>query len=660
MVALGVGALLLVAAAVPSGPARLASFFDAWGVADMKRRRRFVVVTAFVAAFLSLGYLSFYLRGGPRAPEAAVYWLEGRALSHGALRWSVADPAASFRTSIFPYGSPNRLAAPLAPGFPLLLGFGFLLGAPMIVGPLIAACLVAATWMLGHELAKAAGEPSERAEATARTAAGLSVLSVALRFHTCEALPYGAAALAVTVALACAMRARRLADPRWLTAAGAAVGAACAAAPWSSVAAGLVVVAVAARSERPARAVGRTVAAALPGVVFLVVAHRLATGFTFSASQATLLSAMAYARPATMRAALIAIGRTSLHGLRAHLADVANLEVIALAPIALAIGRTRTRAAAMPAVVLALSVAAHALQVLSHAPLAAEGVARWARAGLLAELLPIEHALVALSVARLFPPAIGRAAIAVLGLACVGFAVHVSYDHEQIATSGAGRPRYEPDVPRDAGITHGLVFFEDDEGYALAADPYATPSHDVLAARLRGDDHDRLLFDILGHPPAHRYVLPHTGAPTLPSFSAAAGDLWRFEAEADLVSPTATLVGSVGCGVDVHAVAVEAGASAIIELPIPRGAAPPERRTWQVMPRILDRGGKGTGTLDLFASPGGPPIAHFTWTEAGKSTRCFDLNQQPVELGGERARAWWVLSAQGGSAALDRTMLRSK
>src|SRR5580700_322344 len=187
MVALGMAVGLLIAAAAPAGPQRVASLLEAWGVADVARRRRFVVITAFAAAFLSLGYLSFYLRGGPRAPEAAVYWLQGRALSHGALQWPVPNPTASFRAPAFAFTPPNRLAAPFAPGFPLLLSIGFLLGAPMIVGPLLAAAL-------------------------ARTAAGLSVLSVALRFQTGEALPHGEAALAVTMALVCAMRARRTAD----------------------------------------------------------------------------------------------------------------------------------------------------------------------------------------------------------------------------------------------------------------------------------------------------------------------------------------------------------------------------------------------------------------------------------------------------------------
>jgi hypothetical protein len=659
-VALGVAVLLLAAAVSPGGPARVATFVEAWGVADIARKRRFVVVTAFAAAFLSLGYLSFYLRGGPRSPEAAAYWMQGRILSHGALHWTLPDPTASFRAPLFRFTAPNRLAGALAPGFPLLLSLGFLLGAPMIVGPLLAAALVVGTWLLGHEVAWTSGEPPAQAEGLARTAAGLSVVSVALRFQTSEALPHSAAALAVTMALVGAMRARRTGDARWFAAAGASVGAGCAAAPWSSVAIGVVVLAMIVRADRPARTALWAVLSFLPGALFLLAAQRAATGHAFVAAKGVAQSAMTFSFPATARAALVAFGRASLHGARQHLADVANFEPIALAPLALVFGKGRTRAAVLPAVVIAAAIAVHALQVASHTPVAIEGVARWARSGILVEVLPIEHALVALALARVFPAAIGRAALALFSLALGGFAVHVAYDHEKIANSGNGRPHYEPDVPRDVGITHGLLLFDDDDGYELAADPDAIASHGIEAARSRGDDHDRLLFDILGHPPAHRYVVPKTGTATLPTFTPGNADSWRFEAEADLNPPGGSIVDAVGCGTDARAVAVDAEGAASIELPIPRGAAPPERRTWQIAPRVLDRGGHGSATLELFAAVGGPALARWTWTEAAKSPRCFDLAPQAVELGGDRSHAWWVLTAHGGSAALDRTVLRPK
>ena len=43
-----------------------------------------------------------------------------------------------------------------------------------------------------------------------------------------------------------------------------------------------------------------------------------------------------------------------------------------------------------------------------------------------------------------------------------------------------------------------------------------------------------------------------------------------------------------------------------------------------------------------------------------ESPTCLDLPAQPVELGGERTRAWLVLRAHGGAVALDKTTLRAR
>ena len=183
-----------------------------------------------------------------------------------------------------------------------------------------------------------------------------------------------------------------------------------------------------------------------------------------------------------------------------------------------------------------------------------------------------------------FPHAwFGVVATATVALSLAGFAVHTSHEHARMAAAGLGRPHYEPDVAREAGATHGLLFFDDDEGYELAHDPAATASHGIEAVRVRGDDHDRLLFDLLGppaDPPAplgpHRTRACRRGRRT-------GGDTWRFEAEADY-PPVAVSDPSVGraevvdalgtCASDAHALAVApagaAEASVTLELPVPR------------------------------------------------------------------------------------------
>src|SRR5689334_11306379 len=48
------------------------------------------------AGALSLGYLGYYLRGGPRIVDATYYFLEGRALAHGFFSFPVPEPLAAF------------------------------------------------------------------------------------------------------------------------------------------------------------------------------------------------------------------------------------------------------------------------------------------------------------------------------------------------------------------------------------------------------------------------------------------------------------------------------------------------------------------------------------------------------------------------------------
>jgi hypothetical protein len=250
-VLLALGGLLILVALVPGGPRWLLGTLDVTGVTEPSRRRRFLAVLSFVAAFLSLGYIAYYLRGGPRAAEAATYWLQGRALSHGNLSWTAADPTASFRAKYLMVSAPDRLSGALPPGYALLVAMAFLLGAPMLVGPLLAAALVPASWLLGRELAAslANGEEDPRVEWTGRLAAGLSLVSAALRYHTAESLPHGAAALASTLALACALRGRRTGTGGPFAAAGLSVGFLLATEPLAALGAALVVLGLALRTS---------------------------------------------------------------------------------------------------------------------------------------------------------------------------------------------------------------------------------------------------------------------------------------------------------------------------------------------------------------------------------------------------------------------------
>jgi hypothetical protein len=668
--ALGVAAVLLVLAVVRGGPEWLASMVDLAHAADRSRRRRFLTVTAFFAAFLSLGYIAAYLRGGPRAADAAMYWLQGRALSHGHLSWVTGEPMASFRVGDLAFQMPDRTAGGLPPGYPLLLAMGFLVGAPMLVGPLVAAAIVTATWLLAHEvIARATDGPAVHdavydpawghAEVIARLAVGFSVVSAAMRYHTADAIPEGSEALAVTVALACAFRVRRTGAVRLFGVSGAALGFLVASSPPSAFVAGAAVALVVAGTPASKRAscIAWACAGALPGVALLLAANRAATGH--------LLTLPLRPWPSAVLAPGARWG-VWLRLARVHLLDIANLEPLALL-LVVPLFVPKERAAVSPLVVAIVGMGlAQALPGHNPANLPSEGTAT--AAGLV-PILPLEHVLLALGVARLGARVVVQASVGAIAASVAGFAVHASHAHEGIAASGLGKPRFEPDVAREANVTNGLVFFEDDEGFALAHDPTVTASHGILAARLRGDDHDRLLYDRLGRPPSHRYSA--TGArATLAAWAPfnTGSDTWRFEAESE---PPVARIGGLAeaisvdsrCASDAHVLRVSpAGAVEAVmtlELPIPSTTEPPDARVWTVVPRVLAHGDGGEGTIEVVAPPG-PPLAVWTWSDLAKPSGCMDLPGRQVGLGGAHPHAWLVVHARGGPVMVDRTTLRPR
>jgi hypothetical protein len=689
-VALAAAGALLAIALVPGGPAWVASTLEFASFTDFTRRRRFLTVAGFVAAFLSLGYVALYLRGGPRAPEAASYWLQGRALAHGSLAWVPPEPSASFRGRLLWFAPPDRLAGVFPPGFALLLAPAFLVGAPMLVGPLLAAALVVCTWFLGREIATADGATPVRAESIGRIAAGLSIVCAALRYHTADVIPYAAVAAAVAASLALALRALRVGEPRLFGLVGLLVGFLVATLPAAAFPVAALAAGLAARGR--STCLKWAIVSGLPGALLVLAANHASTGRAFVSPASVYFATIGPSHAAAAQALRDVVLR-----LRAHLLDVANLEPLALLALVPVFGkhaRRRGRTASLAALLVGGYLLVCAPLSALAAP-AAAGAAPAIGAPLLIGVVPVEHALMALGLARLVRGGLGPAVAALLAAALGGFAVHASYEHQRMAIAGYGRPRFEPDVPREANITHGLVFFDDDEGYELANDPGMLASHGVLSARMRGDDHDRLLYDALGHPAAHRYNLSSTG-PTLISWTppGSGTDTWRFEAEADF--PPLGVTGGRADAVEVKdlptpcasdgrvlvlapsATSGAGEATAAIELPLPRTPATPpngERRSFSVAPRVLQRAPgfdghtSSTGKLSLVMgatpSAGGAPLAEWTWSDPGgpaPSPGCLDLAAKAVELGGEQAdrpRTWLVLRATGGPVALDKTTLRA-
>jgi hypothetical protein len=659
--------------------------------ADKDQRRRFVSGCAFIAAFLSLGYVAFYLRGGPRIIDATSYFLEGRAFAHGKMSWPITSPSASFRGRFLLFHDPDTLSVIFPPGYPLLLAAGFLVGAPMVIGPLLAGAIVVATYLLARELC----EPDDPdAPAIAALAAIFSIVCAALRYHTADTMAHGASALGVTLALTCALRARRTSSLKHFALAGLAVGGVLATRPVSALPIALAVFALCTYPRGSARgftALGVTVALMVPGIVLLSFAQRAGTGSFFASTQEAYYRTSdgppgcfrygfgqgvgcLYEHADFVKAHLasgygfVAALGTTFRRLKMHLQDVLNFEplfLLVLCPVFLRAWKSKAG--------LALAVVVG--QVLAYAPFYFDGNYPGGGARFFADVLPIEHVLAAMGVALILPRfAFARRGLFVLALSCAGFAGHAVFDHVALANRDGGRPMYEPDVTRDSQMTHGLLFFDTDHGFNLAYVPGADPDKDILAARIHGDDHDRLLVERLNHPQTRAYRFSEEGPSVTPWVPAGGSmDFWRFEAEAEWpplaqtggwADPT-SMAGTCASGEKALTVRPSGTepATATIEVPVASNGR------WLVTPRIVRTYGSGRGTLRLV--PMGRAMAPeddklvWEWSddEAHGPTppheTCVELTpRETMLLGYPGAGARWVMTATGGAATLDRTTLK--
>ncbi len=519
-IAVGVAAVLAVMAVTRRGPT------DLFGRLD---ERRFLGAAAFAAALASVAYTSIYLRGGPRIIDATTYFLQARAISHGDFAWTTGDPSASFRGRFLVFHD-GTLGGIFPPGYPLVLAFGFWIGAPMIIGPVLAAALVVATYRLAQAVATELGLDDEP---VARGAALLSILSAALRYHTADTMSHGASALGIVLAFTFALRGAGFAT-------GIAIGYVTATRPVSALPIALVAGALLSR-----RAFGRAFVGTLPGLLLLVFAQHAVTGAWLTSSQ-RLYYALSDGPPDCFRfgfgkgigcsfehgdfvaarlphgyGILEALG-TTLRRLREHLRDVANLEPLALL-VLVPLGRSTRAVRAGGALV--------GLHVLAYAPFYFDGNYPGGGARFFADVLPVEHVLAIAGAALL---AGTRGVDAALAMAALGFAVHASFEHGKLRDRDGGRPMFEPDVLARASVKTGLVFVDTDHGFALGHDPGARPDRGLVVARLREDARDRMLFDALDRPPTWLYRFDPAKGPTLVPWAPPDHELeLRFEAEAE-------------------------------------------------------------------------------------------------------------------------------
>ena len=585
------------------------------------------------AALLSAGYVAHYLRGGPRIIDSTSYYLQARAIAHGYFAFPVATPLGSFGGRFLLPGAPHSLAVIFPPGYATVLAAGFLLHAPMLVGPVLAALLVLVTYSLAREL-------SGRTD-VARIAAGLSMLCAALRYHTADTMSHGLCALLLCAGTLTAVRARR-----WdALLSGLALGWLIATRPVSGA---VGVVLALCLLERSARRWAWFALGLVPGIALLSCYQRSATGSFFASTQLAYY-ALADGPPGCFRYGFgSGIGCLYEHGdyvrarlqngyglrealsvtvrrLAVHSIDIANAAPLALlCPVGAWLARADRRVRVLFYACLGF--------MLAYAPFYFDGSYPGGGTRLFADLLPLEHVLLAIALARLEWSAIA------LPLSLAGFALHASFAHRALAEREGGRPMFETEVLRSAGVDRGLIFVDTDHGFNLGHDPGQIDAHShVVVARYEHDAHDWWLWNQLGRPPSFHYSYD-AGAnsahgeltPYLPARSSASA--LRFEAEAEWpplavdrgwVQPDFVPCASNGRGLRLHPVSPSTSTALEFELPLPADRAP----------RVLRLG---------WISPPGPPtklrLILGKDLILGGEGGCGVAEWGPVELGGGAAR----------------------
>lgn len=479
--------------------------------------RAFVAVLALLAAALSAGYVVFYLRGGPRIIDATSYYLQARALSEGHVRIPLGElPGGSFRGRfLLGMGDGRSMSVIFPPGYPAVLAVGFLAHAPMAVGPLLAAGIVVASFALARRTYDDAG--------VARLTAVLSTACAVLRYHTADTMSHGLSALLFATAL----WASRGSSKRDAFLAGAAGGLLVATRPVSGA---LCLLLALSGARRPDRGLLTLFGAAIPVVAF-VVEQRVAAGSWLTSTQAAYY-ALADGPPGCFRYGfgsgigclfehgdfvrarlgdgygILAVLGTTARRLKMHLADAGNVELFAPVLVYALVCSFRKNKGS----VLAFGVIG---AVCAYAPFYFDGNYPGGGARFYADVLPLEHGLVAWALVRLGIARFGA------GVALVGFAVHTSHAHRQLAEREGGRPMFENAVLEDYRLERGLVFVSTDHGFNLGFDPGSIErGRGIVVARRRNDAHDWLLWAALGRPDAYEYSFD-------PSSRAARADLTR-------------------------------------------------------------------------------------------------------------------------------------
>lgn len=367
-------------------------------------------LASIAAALFSLWYVRNILHGAPRIIDAATYWFQSKHL----FGRSIEVPTALFRGRFLIEGPDGALHGIFPPGYPTLLALFQALGAPLLLGPYLAALLVWRTHAFTRAGALELSMPAAQAKAAAALGASLCAANLCLRYHTADTMSHGLTALMVLSVLhACLARRPALA--------GLALGVIACTRMGSFPAVALLALGFVAR-ERGLKGLMQLGAAAAPGFLWLALHQRIATGDALRSTQLTYYalsdgpSGCFGWGPGPTRGCLFEHGdyahqllpeglnmQSMLHvGARrvvAHCKDFLAFELLSIAGFA-AIARLRGRLGGM-----ALLIPGH---IVAYAMFYFDGNFPGGGSRFFAELLPLEFALLALSLVQCARPAFLR------------------------------------------------------------------------------------------------------------------------------------------------------------------------------------------------------------------------------------------------------------
>jgi hypothetical protein len=502
---------------------------------NARHRTRAIAAVAVFAALASLGYYHFYLRGGPRIIDGTYYWLQAKCFAKGLVSIPLLEPSAALRGRFLHYAHDSgRLSVLFPPGYAAALALGMVLKVPWLVGPLTALLLVIGT----AALAKRAFDDSRAA-----LAAGVfSAICATLRYHTADTLSHGWSALLFVTATWSALGQRRRDD----VVCGLCCGWLWATRPVSALALFIVILALRWRKATLASWM-RWLLAIVPGVAAWLVYQRLTTGSWLQTTQFAYYSlsdgpigcfrygfgqgigchyehgGYVAKRLPQSYGLLSALTVTGVR-LRWHLLDVTNFEPLMLL-LVVAVRSSNNKAAAR------VFLLAPLLLLLVYAPFYFDGNFPGGGARLLADALPLEHALLGGWVVQR-----GRF-IPVLALSLLGFASHGIFEHRQLSNREGGHPMFEARMLRDAGIQHGLILVNTDHGFGIGHEPGARDAnHGLVVARAHHDAHDWTLWKSLGQPATYYYdynAQRPDSPPAIASVTFSQNSDLKFEAEAE-------------------------------------------------------------------------------------------------------------------------------